>query len=187
MTDSGSNNLAAMKLVELKSLAAGMGLKGVSAMRKGDLVAAIASGQGATRGTPAPKAVQAARSDRSASATGGPTSEKQDAGSTADTRGERRDAASGADRRAERRDAGSAGESRAERRDAGTTADSRTEQRQDASAQPAASAHGTSEQGESPQGAAPRTPNSAPRARAATADAAGIATVVSATALPRKL
>ncbi len=44
MTDSGSTNLAAMKLVELKSIASGMGIKGISAMRKGDLVAAISSG-----------------------------------------------------------------------------------------------------------------------------------------------
>lgn len=50
MTESGSNNLAAMKLVELKSLATGMGLKGTSAMRKGDLVAAIASRQSGSGG-----------------------------------------------------------------------------------------------------------------------------------------
>ncbi|MGV8846655.1 Rho termination factor N-terminal domain-containing protein, partial [Tessaracoccus sp.] len=82
MTDSGSNNLAAMKLVELKSLAAGMGLKGVSAMRKGDLVAAIASGQGATRGASAPKAAHATRSERTAPAAERSTSEKRDAGSS---------------------------------------------------------------------------------------------------------
>ncbi|MEO7587641.1 MAG: transcription termination factor Rho [Arachnia sp.] len=66
MTDSGSNNLAGMKLVELKSLASGMGLKGVSAMRKGDLVAAIASGQGAPRRTPEASAPQTSRAPRKA-------------------------------------------------------------------------------------------------------------------------
>ena len=52
MTDSGSTNLAGMKLVELKSIASGMGIKGISAMRKGDLVAAISSG--GARGSSAP-------------------------------------------------------------------------------------------------------------------------------------
>ncbi|MGO1384243.1 MAG: transcription termination factor Rho [Arachnia sp.] len=55
MTESGSNNLAGMKLVELKSLAAGMGLKGVSAMRKSDLVSAISSGQGSAAPSSTPR------------------------------------------------------------------------------------------------------------------------------------
>lgn len=41
MTESGTTALASKKLVELKSIASGMGIKGTSAMRKGDLVAAI--------------------------------------------------------------------------------------------------------------------------------------------------
>ncbi|HMR14704.1 MAG TPA: Rho termination factor N-terminal domain-containing protein, partial [Arachnia sp.] len=40
---SESPNLASMKLVELKSLAGSLGIKGTSAMRKGDLVTAIQS------------------------------------------------------------------------------------------------------------------------------------------------
>ncbi len=64
MTESGSNNLAGMKLVELKSIATGMGLKGVSAMRKGDLVAAISSRQG---GSPRSAAPQTERPERSPS------------------------------------------------------------------------------------------------------------------------
>ncbi len=61
MTESGSNNLAGMKLVELKSIAAGMGLKGVSAMRKGDLVAAISSGQGGASRSSSPRTQRPAR------------------------------------------------------------------------------------------------------------------------------
>ena len=41
MTESGSSSLADLKLPELKKMAAGMGIKGTSAMRKGDLIAAI--------------------------------------------------------------------------------------------------------------------------------------------------
>ena len=44
MTESGSNSLADLKLPELKKMAAGMGIKGTSAMRKGDLIAAISGG-----------------------------------------------------------------------------------------------------------------------------------------------
>ena len=44
MTESGSNSLADLKLPELKRMAAGMGIKGTSAMRKGDLIAAISGG-----------------------------------------------------------------------------------------------------------------------------------------------
>ena len=40
---SESVNLGSMKLVELKSLAGSLGIKGTSAMRKGDLVTAIQS------------------------------------------------------------------------------------------------------------------------------------------------
>ncbi len=44
MTDSGSNSLADLKLPELKKMAAGMGIKGTSTMRKGELIAAISGG-----------------------------------------------------------------------------------------------------------------------------------------------
>ena len=44
MTESGSSSLADLKLPELKKMAAGMGIKGTSAMRKGDLIAAISGG-----------------------------------------------------------------------------------------------------------------------------------------------
>lgn len=43
MTESGTGSLASLKLPELKKMAAALGLKGTSTMRKGDLVAAIAS------------------------------------------------------------------------------------------------------------------------------------------------
>ncbi|MBP3089005.1 transcription termination factor Rho [Corynebacterium sp. sy017] len=47
-TDNGAQrNLAAMRLPELRKIAAEMGLKGVSALRKGDLIAAINGAQGA--------------------------------------------------------------------------------------------------------------------------------------------
>ena len=65
---SESNDLAALKLVELKSVAAGLGIKGVSAMRKGDLVSAIqtAGGQGApaAQGAAASEAPAAPRQRR---------------------------------------------------------------------------------------------------------------------------
>ncbi|MDO5737394.1 MAG: transcription termination factor Rho, partial [Propionibacteriaceae bacterium] len=57
-----------MKLVELKSIASGMGLKGVSAMRKGDLVAAIASGQGASRSSSTSQAPQTAPAEKRSAA-----------------------------------------------------------------------------------------------------------------------
>ena len=44
MTESGSNSLADLKLPELKKMAAGMGIKGTSTMRKGELIAAISGG-----------------------------------------------------------------------------------------------------------------------------------------------
>ena len=51
---SESADLSAMKLVELKSVASGLGIKGTSAMRKGDLVDAIqAKGNGAPAGAAA--------------------------------------------------------------------------------------------------------------------------------------
>ncbi len=49
MTETGSAPLASMKLTELKSVAAGLGLKGTSAMRKADLVDAIHKAGGQTR------------------------------------------------------------------------------------------------------------------------------------------
>ena len=54
---SESPNLASMKLVELKSLAGSLGIKGTSAMRKGDLVTAIqsASSQGSAPAAERPR------------------------------------------------------------------------------------------------------------------------------------
>ncbi|MDF1490129.1 transcription termination factor Rho [Tessaracoccus caeni] len=45
MADSGNTDLNSLKLVELKALAAERGVKGISQMRKGDLVAALSGGQ----------------------------------------------------------------------------------------------------------------------------------------------
>lgn len=46
-TDNGAQrNLAALRLPELRKIAAEMGLKGTSALRKGDLIAAISGAQG---------------------------------------------------------------------------------------------------------------------------------------------
>lgn len=84
MTDSGSNNLAGMKLVELKSIASGMGLKGISAMRKGELVSAIAARQGgsasgASRGASVPEEQKGARRpDTSRRDSGAPGSDATD-------------------------------------------------------------------------------------------------------------
>ncbi len=75
MTESGSNNLSGMKLVELKSIASGMGLKGISAMRKGDLVAAISSGQGGAARSSAPKTERPARTQAASQSTPEPRSE----------------------------------------------------------------------------------------------------------------
>lgn len=53
-TDNGApRNLAAMRLPELRKLAADLGLKGVSALRKGALIAAITNASG---DSPAPAA-----------------------------------------------------------------------------------------------------------------------------------
>ena len=58
MTENGSH-LGSMKLPELKSLASGLGIKGISAMRKGDLIAAITSA-----GAPAEPAAKRRRATR---------------------------------------------------------------------------------------------------------------------------
>ena len=61
---SESADLSAMKLVELKSVASGLGIKGTSAMRKGDLVDAIqAKGNGAPAGAAAGGQSSRARRD----------------------------------------------------------------------------------------------------------------------------
>ena len=67
MTENGTH-LAGLKLAELKTVASGLGIKGISAMRKGDLISAIESagnGSGGQRrratrpaGEPAPEAAQ---------------------------------------------------------------------------------------------------------------------------------
>ncbi|MFV0427989.1 MAG: transcription termination factor Rho [Arachnia sp.] len=69
MTESGSAALEAKKLPELKSIAAGLGIKGTSAMRKGDLVQAIAvhSGNGAAA-SEAPAPARASKRRQSAKA-----------------------------------------------------------------------------------------------------------------------
>ncbi len=58
MTESGFTSLGDLKLPELKKMAAGMGIKGTSAMRKGELIAAIS-------GAPAPLTETPARKSRS--------------------------------------------------------------------------------------------------------------------------
>jgi len=56
--------LTSMVLPELKALAATMGISGTGAMRKGDLIAAIQSGQSAANGSASTAAPRAARSSR---------------------------------------------------------------------------------------------------------------------------
>ncbi|MBN9609512.1 MAG: transcription termination factor Rho [Actinobacteria bacterium] len=60
----GSNGLTSMVLADLKVLATDLGIKGISAMRKGDLVAAIAQRRD---GTAAPAAAAGTRGRRAAS------------------------------------------------------------------------------------------------------------------------
>ena len=62
--------LTSMVLPELKALAATMGISGTGAMRKGDLIAAIQSGQSAANGSASAAAPRAARSSRRSSASG---------------------------------------------------------------------------------------------------------------------
>ncbi len=134
MTESGSNNLAGMKLVELKSIAAGMGLKGVSAMRKGDLVAAISSGQSVSSRSAAPSAERPARSGqkRGAAVDTGPVAslDAQSPGDTSvETRQDRRDrdgAQSGRQQSTSRQGSQQSGSSRDD-------SDQTSEQRQDGS------------------------------------------------------
>src|SRR5690606_14536557 len=64
VTESGTP-LASMKLVELKSMASSLGIKGTSAMRKGDLVNAISSARN-SEPLVRTEAPQQARSSRSA-------------------------------------------------------------------------------------------------------------------------
>jgi transcription termination factor Rho len=60
--------LTSMVLPELKALAATMGISGTGAMRKGDLIAAIQSGQQSTNGASSAAPSRAARSPRRAAA-----------------------------------------------------------------------------------------------------------------------
>ncbi len=137
MTESGSNNLAGMKLVELKSIAAGMGLKGVSAMRKGDLVAAISSGQG---GAPRSSEAKTGRPTRSTKVASDSKSEEntssQAAGETgaetAKVRNDRDDAPTGAVRSGQQR----SGQEQKTSQPSGSSredSDQSSEQRQDGS------------------------------------------------------
>ncbi len=66
MTENGSH-LASMKLPELKSVASGLGIKGISAMRKGDLIAAIQGAGSSSKGGEAK--TQSRRATRPAGAT----------------------------------------------------------------------------------------------------------------------
>ncbi len=121
MTESGSNNLAGMKLVELKSIAAGMGLKGVSAMRKGDLVAAISSGQGGSSRSAAPKAERAPRSTPRTEAsheasTGESGSAQSLSGAGSDGARERKNTPDGPEQNSEQRQDGSGGRNQNRRR-----------------------------------------------------------------------
>ena len=72
MTDTDTNNLAAMRIPELKALAANKGIRGLSGLRKGDIIAAI---QAADSGQPH------SRPRRSTRAAGEPTSESRRADS----------------------------------------------------------------------------------------------------------
>jgi transcription termination factor Rho len=60
--------LTSMVLPELKALAATMGISGTGAMRKGDLIAAIQSGQSTANGSASATAPRAARSSRRSAA-----------------------------------------------------------------------------------------------------------------------
>ena len=66
MTESGTNTLAGLKLTELKKMASDMGLKGISTMRKGALIEAIAANARPTRkaSTERPKSTQQPRAEQ---------------------------------------------------------------------------------------------------------------------------
>ncbi|MDO5066319.1 MAG: transcription termination factor Rho [Propionibacteriaceae bacterium] len=63
MTESGTNTLASLKLPELKKMASDMGLKGVSTMRKGDLIEAITNNARPVR-RPSTSAAERAKGSR---------------------------------------------------------------------------------------------------------------------------
>ena len=68
MAESGSAELNSMKLVELKALASQRGIKGISQMRKGELIAALSGGQPKTPKTESPKAESPSAEARARSA-----------------------------------------------------------------------------------------------------------------------
>ncbi|AFH90663.1 transcription termination factor Rho [Corynebacterium pseudotuberculosis 31] len=77
-TDNGAQrNLAALRLPELRKIAAEMGLKGTSALRKGDLIAAISGAQGGKAAQSGHSAAPAAK--RNARAQAAPKAEKDSA------------------------------------------------------------------------------------------------------------
>ena len=76
-TSSAQPSLSTMRLAELQQLASSMGLKGISRMRKSELVAAIRGGaSGGSAATPAraPRS-GAASGDRATAATNAPVTE----------------------------------------------------------------------------------------------------------------
>ncbi|MEZ5085540.1 MAG: transcription termination factor Rho [Tessaracoccus sp.] len=72
MADSGNTNLSSLKLVELKALAAQNGIKGISQMRKGDLIAALSGGQPKGSHAEAPQKAPKKRKDDSEPSTPAP-------------------------------------------------------------------------------------------------------------------
>ena len=81
MTDTGTTaDLAKMKLPELRKLAAEQGLKGISGLRKGELIQAITTGQVPRKAAPEQRAEQAApqKAEQTADAKGEGRVEKTD-------------------------------------------------------------------------------------------------------------
>lgn len=103
MTDTDTNNLAAMRIPELKALAAEKGIRGLSGLRKGDIIAAIQAADAgqpysrprrSTRKAGEPKA-ESHHSDNSES----PNSDSFNAGSSANNDGHGSGHDSGSDNR----------------------------------------------------------------------------------------
>ncbi|MBY0788017.1 transcription termination factor Rho [Corynebacterium parakroppenstedtii] len=103
MTDTDTNNLAAMRIPELKALAAEKGIRGLSGLRKGDIIAAIQAADAgqpysrprrSTRKAGEPKA-ESHHSDNSES----PNSDSFNAGSSANNDGHGSGHGSGSDNR----------------------------------------------------------------------------------------
>ena len=103
-TSSAQPSLSTMRLAELQSLASSMGLKGISRMRKSELVAAIRQARGSSASTPdsheasdsSPDAGADATDTSSASSSSATSSESSQAAGSARSRRRRATAASGA-------------------------------------------------------------------------------------------